>query len=616
MTRYIVIGAGAVGGTTAAELHRAGREVVLIARGRHLELLRERGLEYVTAAGTERVVLPVAGGPQDIALRAGDVLVLATKSQDTEATVAEWAWQPVKGTDASAAELLPIVLLQNGLDNVRPALRRFATVFDAAVLIPASYVTPGEVVSPAAPDIGAIFLGAAPHGTDPRIEQVATDLRAARYAVQVVPDIGRWKAGKLLGNLAHNLDALYQPSELRDAAAAALRAEASAVLAAAGIDVAQPFADGDLDLTRIATQPIAGHDRGGSSTWQSLARSGSHESDFLNGEIALLARLYGARAPLNAAVQARAARVARDGTAAGGLDDADLRRTLPTLAVLVDIKTLRDELAGANPPLLLDVRWALGDPRGRGHFDDGHIPGAAYVDLETELADPAEPLAGRHPLPSIDRLQEAARGWGLTRGRPVVVYDNVNGLSAARAWWLLRWAGVSDVRILDGAFGAWSEAGFDIESGSPERAAGDIELAAGHLPTLSADEAAELARDGVLLDARAAERYRGDIEPIDPHAGHIPAAISAPTVENLGPDGAFRTAEHLRARFAALGVTPGSTVGVYCGSGVTASHQIAALAIAGIDAALFPGSWSAWSSDPERPVATGPAPSATGPASL
>ncbi|MCL9797912.1 sulfurtransferase, partial [Frankia sp. AgKG'84/4] len=214
--------------------------------------------------------------------------------------------------------------------------------------------------------------------------------------------------------------------------------------------------------------------------------------------------------------------------------------------------------------------------------------------------------AGRHPLPEVADLQAAARRWGLRAGQPVVVYDDNGGLSAARAWWLLRWAGVTDVRILDGALAAWRDAGLPLETGEIIPAPGDVELSAGHLPVLDADDAAALARDGVLLDARAPERYRGEVEPIDPRAGHIPGARSASTGENLDAAGRFLSPADLRARFAALGVPAGTGgVGVYCGSGVTAAHEIAALAVAGVDAALYPGSWSAWSSDPARPVATG-----------
>ncbi|MEV7084797.1 sulfurtransferase [Streptomyces sp. NPDC093085] len=295
--------------------------------------------------------------------------------------------------------------------------------------------------------------------------------------------------------------------------------------------------------------------------------------------------------------------------------------------VLTTVTELAALLGSAAPPVVLDVRWALGDPHGRTHYRAAHIPGAVYADLETELAAPATPHGGRHPLPGLAVLQAAARRWGLTAGRPVVVHDDNGNTAAARAWWLLRWAGVADVTLLDGALGAWRAAGLPLEDGEVVPAPGDITLGAGHLPTVDAGEAAELARTGTLLDARAAERYRGESEPVDPRAGHIPGARSAPTGENLAADGTFLPPAALRARFAALGIGTtdgggdgdggtdesgglartggGGPVAVYCGSGVTAAHQIAALALAGTEAALFPGSWSAWSADPARPAATG-----------
>ncbi|WP_430788075.1 sulfurtransferase [Actinoplanes sp. G11-F43] len=274
--------------------------------------------------------------------------------------------------------------------------------------------------------------------------------------------------------------------------------------------------------------------------------------------------------------------------------------------MLVEADELRRLAAGARPPVLLDVRWALGDPHGAEHYRAGHLPGAVYVDLDTELAGPHEPGAGRHPLPSIADLQAAARRWGISGDSAVVVYDNSGGLAAGRAWWLLRWAGVIDVRILDGGLAAWKAAGYPQATGTAHpRPAGDVVLSPGHLPTLTADEVATLPTIGTLLDARAGERYRGEVEPIDPRAGHIPGAISRPTGGNL-TEGVplFRPAAELRARFAGLP----APVGVYCGSGVTAAHQIAALATLGIEAALYPGSWSAWSADPQRPAATGDQP--------
>jgi thiosulfate/3-mercaptopyruvate sulfurtransferase len=269
-----------------------------------------------------------------------------------------------------------------------------------------------------------------------------------------------------------------------------------------------------------------------------------------------------------------------------------------------------DLLTDGGRVVLLDVRWALGDDQGREKYLAGHLPGAVFVDLETELADPPTAAEGRHPLPSLQRLQTCTRRWGIRNGDAVVAYDATGGLAAARAWWLLRWGGLTDVRLLDGGLDAWVAAGGALETGDVVPDACDVILTGGGMPVLSIDEAAALpGAGGVLLDARAGERYRGEVEPIDPRAGHVPGAVSAPTTENLGPDGRFRSDGELAERFAALGAVPGATVGVYCGSGVTAAHEVAALAAAGVEAALWPGSWSQWSADPERPAATGLEPS-------
>jgi thiosulfate/3-mercaptopyruvate sulfurtransferase len=258
-----------------------------------------------------------------------------------------------------------------------------------------------------------------------------------------------------------------------------------------------------------------------------------------------------------------------------------------------------------EPPALLDVRWALGDPHGRDQYLAGHIPTAVFVDLERELSAPASPAGGRHPLPELVDLEAAARRWGVRDGGAVVVYDACGGTSAARAWWLLGWAGVERVAILDGGLDAWTRAGHPLETGETVAVPGDVVLRGGARAVLAIDDAAELAREGLLLDARAAERYRGAVEPVDPRAGHIPGAVSAPTSENLDADGCFLDAPRLRRRFERLGASPATPIGVYCGSGVHATHEIAALALAGFEAALFPGSWSAWSADPRREAAVG-----------
>jgi len=272
---------------------------------------------------------------------------------------------------------------------------------------------------------------------------------------------------------------------------------------------------------------------------------------------------------------------------------------------------LADAVAGDAPVRILDVRWSLGGAAGMPLYEAGHIPGSVYVDLDTELARHGEPHEGRHPLPSLGDFQAAARRWGLNDGDTVVVYDDWNNLAAGRAWWLLRYMGVENVQVLDGALSAWTAAGHPLATGPDDMAntvTGTVTLAPGNEPVLTADDAAALAETGVLLDARPGERYRGETEPIDPRAGHIPGAISAPALGNLDDAGRFLDAETLRERYEALGVNVDHAVGVYCGSGVTAAHDALALTVAGFRPALFPGSWSAWANQPERPVATGATP--------
>jgi thiosulfate/3-mercaptopyruvate sulfurtransferase len=192
-------------------------------------------------------------------------------------------------------------------------------------------------------------------------------------------------------------------------------------------------------------------------------------------------------------------------------------------------------------------------------------------------------------------------------------------MAAARAWWVLRWAGVPDVRVLDGGFAAWTAAGLPVSTQEPADRHGDGEVRLGSLPTLDADGAAALARAGLLVDARATERYAGEVEPIDPVAGHVPGAVTSPTAALVGPDGRFRddlaehwarvvAAEAPRASADGTASPDGRAVGVYCGSGVTAAHHVLALAEIGVDATLYPGSWSEWIRDASHPVATGRTP--------
>ena len=281
--------------------------------------------------------------------------------------------------------------------------------------------------------------------------------------------------------------------------------------------------------------------------------------------------------------------------------------------LLVSVGALAAELAQEPAPVLLDVRWRLGGPPGTDSYRRGHLRGAVFADLDRDLAGPPGP-AGRHPLPDPAAFQAAMRAAGVSQDRPVVVYDDGDATIAARGWWTLRYFGHQDVRVLDGGYRAWVGAAprsLEVTTDEPSPAPGDFTAVPGHLPVLDAAGAQAAARTGLLLDARAGERYRGETEPADPVAGHIPGAVSAPTAGNVNPDGTFRDAAELAARFAALGAGPGvgtpggAPVGAYCGSGVTAAHEVLALTLAGLPAALYVGSWSNWVADPARPVATG-----------
>ena len=289
---------------------------------------------------------------------------------------------------------------------------------------------------------------------------------------------------------------------------------------------------------------------------------------------------------------------------------------------LVSVDELARELASPSPPTVLDIRWRLGGPPGEQEYAAGHVPSARYVDLEQDLADPVrdDRVGGRHPLPDPQRFGAAMRAAGVSADRPVVVYDDSGGTSAARAWWLLVHHGHDDVRLLDGGLAAWRAAGHPLETGAGPASARGLDPAGdpppgdwtpevpGRLPVLDADLAAAVAARGALLDARAPERYRGEAEPVDPVAGHVPGARNAPGAAWLGTDGLLLRPEAIRDRLADLGVDTDAPVGAYCGSGVVASLSVLALATAGIDAALYTGSWSDWVSDPSRPVGTGDQP--------
>ncbi|GAA3627574.1 sulfurtransferase [Microbacterium awajiense] len=273
---------------------------------------------------------------------------------------------------------------------------------------------------------------------------------------------------------------------------------------------------------------------------------------------------------------------------------------------LISVDELHELLEAGRGIRLLDVRYRLDKPDGRADYVAGHLPGAVYVDMETELATHGVPSEGRHPLPSHETFQEAARRWGLDDGDAVVVYDDYRSVAAARAWWMLRGAGVADVRVLDGGLATWRATGLPLETGDVAPDRGSITL---HQwgSGISMDEAAVWPQHGVLIDARAAERYRGESEPYDPVAGHIPGAVNLPADAVLDGE-RFAAPGVIRSAFESVGATAGTAVAAYCGSGLTAAHTALAGAAGGLEVAVYPGSWSQWSNTPDRPVATGARP--------
>ncbi len=267
--------------------------------------------------------------------------------------------------------------------------------------------------------------------------------------------------------------------------------------------------------------------------------------------------------------------------------------------------TVQELSASLNEVVLLDVRFGgPGTGEGRDAYLAGHIPGATFVDLETAFA-ASEGPGGRHPLPDTAAFQEAMRVAGVGAETLVVLYDDWKSIAAARGWWLLRHHGHHDVRVLDGGWGAWLAAGLPAEKGTHQGTRGDFTATAGDLRAIDADDAAALALDGVLLDARPADRFRGEGETIDPKAGHIPGAKSFPALSLVADDGRLLPSAELRARFEELEAS-GERVGVYCGSGIQAALATLAAEVAGLPVpALYAGSWSNWITDPSRPVETG-----------
>lgn len=276
--------------------------------------------------------------------------------------------------------------------------------------------------------------------------------------------------------------------------------------------------------------------------------------------------------------------------------------------LLIGAEELHALQSSGAPLSVLDVRWRQDRPEGLPEYLQGHIPGAVFVDLDYELTAPGRPAEeGSHPLPSTEDFQETARRWGLEDGQTVVVYDDLKNLSSARAWWLLRHAGVKDVRVLDGSLRAWSGADLPLDTGIELAEPGSITLSSGTLPTVSADEIASLDDDSLLIDARPATRYSGQEDPLSARPGHIPGAVNVPTSENVDDQGRLLPPEQIRRRYAEWGAEPGKTVFCYCFSGIHSAHTVLALQHAGIKAALYPGGYGQWQQDPENSVAVSPA---------
>ncbi|MBL8308668.1 MAG: sulfurtransferase [Rubrivivax sp.] len=274
---------------------------------------------------------------------------------------------------------------------------------------------------------------------------------------------------------------------------------------------------------------------------------------------------------------------------------------------LVTVAELQSLQAAGAPLVLLDCGFDLADPAaGERAYAAGHVAGARYAHLDRDLSGPKQPGRGRHPLPARETLAATAGAWGVAAGVQVVTYDAQGGPYAARAWWLLRWLGHEAVAVLDGSAAAWQAAGGAWVTDRPAASGrAPYPAVAPAMPTLQADALQARLGQVRLFDARSAERFRGEVEPLDPVAGHIPGATLRFFKDNLAADGRFKPAAQLRAEFTALGGGDAEVVH-QCGSGVTACHNLLAMAHAGLGTTtLYPGSWSEWCSDPSRPVARG-----------
>ncbi len=324
--RYIIYGAGAIGGTIGAKLFSAGHDVVLIARGSHLEAMRNRGLTFESPEGSQTLRVAVAGGPSEIDWRDGDVVLLTMKSQDTIAAL--------EALRASAPADIPVICAQNGVANERMALRRFENVYAMVVMLPATHMEPGVVVAQAAPISGILDCGRYPSGTDATIERAAADLDGSGFSVVAREDAMRWKYAKLLMNLGNALQAACGLNGNLAPIYGRLREEGIACYRAAGIDWASD--DEQRERRQAMSRPaetVGGRSRGGGSSWQSIARgAGSIETDYLNGEIALLGRFHGVPTPANAAMQRIGAKMVRERLTAGSLSAEEIEREIAVLA--------------------------------------------------------------------------------------------------------------------------------------------------------------------------------------------------------------------------------------------------------------------------------------------
>ncbi|QLH26070.1 ketopantoate reductase family protein [Streptomyces sp. Rer75] len=319
--RYIIIGAGAVGGTIGARLHLAGHDVILVARGAHYEALRDRGLRFTAPESAHEVPVSAVTGPEDVELGPDDVLVLAVKTQDGAAALDAWAPRPVTG-GGTAGERLPLLCAQNGVENERLALRRFRRVYGVCVWLPSTHLEPGAVAAPCAPYTGILSLGRYPSGADDTIRRVAADLEESVFLAPVVPDVMRWKYAKLINNLVNAVEAICGPLTGDEAQALGARAKAEgvAVLDAAGIAHADAAEQAALRSGKVEIRPPDGVERGGGSSWQSLTRgTGTIETDYLNGEIVLLGREHGIPTPVNETLGRIAGACARERRAPGSM---------------------------------------------------------------------------------------------------------------------------------------------------------------------------------------------------------------------------------------------------------------------------------------------------------